>query len=180
MLRRQRLLDVLYQNIDYPLQLICAPAGYGKTTLLADFAGDADVPVCWYTVDELDGDPQSLLRHIFSAILVQFPAFADAGEIAPGRGADANLDWQVVATRLVDVIREGIPEYFVLVVEDSHLVISKAAVTAAADFLIQRLPDNCRGIGEAGKGLGGLDYVHSSYDPLALEGFFERSGRRQG
>ena len=36
------------------LVLLCAPAGYGKTTLLADFAASAPLPCCWYFLEHTD------------------------------------------------------------------------------------------------------------------------------
>src|SRR4030067_55461 len=51
---RQRLINLLYDLMDEKLVLVIAPAGYGKTSLLIDFASQVDSPVCWYAVDELD------------------------------------------------------------------------------------------------------------------------------
>ena len=67
-LRRQRLVDALHENLPDTLQLISAPAGFGKTSLLADFARDTDLPVAWYGVDERDRDPYTFLRNIAAAI----------------------------------------------------------------------------------------------------------------
>jgi LuxR family maltose regulon positive regulatory protein len=44
-LRRARLVDAIHHMIDRQLYLVVAPAGYGKTTLLVDFASDSDIPV---------------------------------------------------------------------------------------------------------------------------------------
>ncbi len=74
-LYRRRLLDSLHDHVDNPLQIVSAPAGYGKTTLLADYARDAGLPVCWYSADELDVDPGSFMRHLFASVRSQFPEF---------------------------------------------------------------------------------------------------------
>ena len=143
-LRRQRLLDLLYENIDHPLQLICAPAGYGKTTLLADFAQDADLTVCWYSVDPLDSDPSSFLHHLMEAVRAQFPAVYSPTEPTESPFLGPNRGWQGWAIRLLDLIRERIPEFFVLVIDDFHIISNKSAVADVMDFLLQRVPDNCR------------------------------------
>ena len=47
-LRRIRLLDLLHSNIHRKVTYVCAPAGYGKTTLLVDFVEDVDAEVYWF------------------------------------------------------------------------------------------------------------------------------------
>ena len=61
-LTRSRLLKLFYSIIDYRIFLVIAPAGYGKTSALVDWAHEADLPICWYAVDELDRDPGSSSR----------------------------------------------------------------------------------------------------------------------
>ena len=144
LLPRQRLLDLLYENIDHPLQLICAPAGYGKTTLLADFARDTDLTVCWYSVDPLDSDPSAFVLYLFEAVRTRFPTIDDPSEIARDLVQQPNHGWQSLASRLLDRIREHIPEYFLLVIDDFHILANKSAAADVVDFLLQRVPDNCR------------------------------------
>ena len=139
-LRRQRLIDFLYENIDHPLQLVCAPAGYGKTTLLADFAHDAELKVCWYTVDEVDSDPRSFIGNLSEAIRSRFPSLQ-----GPGSPTSSDLiGWQAALTGLVTWIGERVPEYFILIVDDFHEISRNPAINEALDLLLQRLPDNCR------------------------------------
>ena len=142
--RRQRLVDFLHQNIDQPLQLLCAPAGYGKTTLMADFAGDTDLTVCWYAVEELDRDPHSFAASLFEAVKTRFPALEEPGSSLTGQSQAAKLDWQTMVTGLTEGIRSRIPEYFAFVIDDFHIVSGVPEVLAALDQVFQHLPDNCR------------------------------------
>lgn len=53
-LRRDRLIDWLRVKIHHRIVLVTAEAGYGKTTLLADFARHSRRPTMWYRLDEED------------------------------------------------------------------------------------------------------------------------------
>ena len=140
-LRRQRLLDSLYEKIDLPLQLICAPAGYGKTTLLADFAADADLAICWYSVADLDADPRSFLRHLTGAIRSRFPAFGNS--IEPPNGSFDERQWRDTVVRMISEIRNSIAEYFVLVIDDFHIAGGHPGVADVMNTLITQTPENC-------------------------------------
>ena len=63
---RPRLLELLGNASDRRITLVSAPAGYGKTTLLAQWlqAGDAGLSIAWVSLDEQDNDPVRLWRHI--------------------------------------------------------------------------------------------------------------------
>ena len=74
-IRRQRLIDLLHNNIHLRLQVASAPAGYGKTTLLVDFVNDLDIPVCWYSLGTEDQDPRLFLEGILASIRFRFHDF---------------------------------------------------------------------------------------------------------
>src|SRR3712207_2893642 len=64
---RRHLLNFLHRHLDRRLQLVVAPPGYGKTTLLVDFAHEArdqGLPICWLSLDESDADPRSFFEHL--------------------------------------------------------------------------------------------------------------------
>jgi len=65
---RARLDDALERGIPhYKLVLISAPAGYGKTTLLSQWAHASRFPVAWLSVAEEDNDPERFLRYLLTA-----------------------------------------------------------------------------------------------------------------
>jgi len=47
---------------------VTAPGGYGKTTMLAQWAGRDSRPFAWISIDERDRDPIVLLRHVAAAM----------------------------------------------------------------------------------------------------------------
>jgi LuxR family maltose regulon positive regulatory protein len=65
---RQRLVRRLVEAHDLPVALIVAPAGYGKTTVLSEWAARDERPFAWVTVDAEDNDPRALLSAIALAL----------------------------------------------------------------------------------------------------------------
>lgn len=50
------------------LTLLCAPAGFGKTTLLVDWIHQAKVAVAWLSIDKNDNDPRQFLAYIIAGL----------------------------------------------------------------------------------------------------------------
>ncbi len=140
-LSRPRLLQFLHEYLDRKLILVSAAAGYGKTTLLVDFSHDTELPVCWYSLDESDRDPQIFLEYLLRSLQYQFPRFGARTASLLRNMPSASLFDQVVGT-LVTEIYDQIASYFVLVLDDYHLVDSSGPVNRILDNLLNYLPDN--------------------------------------
>jgi hypothetical protein len=67
-LARARLFQRLNQGMARELILVCTPAGFGKTTLLADWAAGATLPVAWLSLDPDDNDPMRFWRYVVAAL----------------------------------------------------------------------------------------------------------------
>ena len=65
---RPRLMARLDEGLARGLVLVCAPAGYGKTVLLADWARCGTHPVAWLSLDAGDNDPARFWRHAVAAL----------------------------------------------------------------------------------------------------------------
>ena len=67
---RQRLVDLFDQATRRPVALIAAPAGYGKTTLAAQWlaTGRGGRAAAWVSVDAADNDPGRLWTHVATAL----------------------------------------------------------------------------------------------------------------
>ncbi len=137
--RRPRLIDFLHENLERKLLLVTAPAGYGKTTLLVDFAGDVDLPVCWYTLDEGDRDPSTFLAHLVASIRQKFQKF---GERSMSLSESGTLSARAAAAALVADMVNDIAEYFVLILDDWHSVGEDATIRDRLDQLLHYLPEH--------------------------------------
>ena len=67
LLPRPRLLERLAGGMGQELTLVCAPAGFGKTSLLGDWARHARQPVAWLSLDAGDDDPVRFWRYVVAS-----------------------------------------------------------------------------------------------------------------
>jgi LuxR family maltose regulon positive regulatory protein len=141
--QRPRLLNFIHNHIQRKLILVSAAAGYGKTSLLADFAHNTEIPVCWYALDASDRDPSVLAEYLIATIRHRFPKFGQKTSALFEGGQALSGNFQPVITTLVNEIYDTIPEYFVLVLDDYHLVADSRPVEEFFDQLLRYLPDNC-------------------------------------
>ena len=100
---------------------VTAPAGYGKSTLLAEWAELDDRRVAWVSLDRLDDDPSALLAVLASAY-ARISGHADL--VADMRGLGASVLGRA-APRLASALRTS-PVPFVLMLDDLHELRSPA------------------------------------------------------
>jgi LuxR family maltose regulon positive regulatory protein len=143
LLTRQRLLDLLYDLLDYRLVIVAAPAGYGKTTLLVDLAHHIELPVCWYALDALDQDPHRFIAYFIACIAQHFPDFGKQSTAALQNMSDSSLDLDYLVTTIVNEAYEHIREHFVLVLDDYHLVSENKVINGFVSRFVQTVDENC-------------------------------------
>ncbi|HEV7921578.1 MAG TPA: LuxR C-terminal-related transcriptional regulator [Thermoanaerobaculia bacterium] len=137
-IHRGRLLDLVHFAVTrYPLALISAPAGYGKTTLLASLRRNSpDLDVAWLSLDEDDNDPNLFAAALLSALRRVDPILGrDAHELlpsVPGIG-------RAVLDILINDVIEHHPARLVLVLDDFHRV-TESSIPRAIEYLIERMP----------------------------------------
>jgi LuxR family maltose regulon positive regulatory protein len=136
---RPRLIERLSRGAESRLTLISAPAGFGKTTLLAAWLADAPAgerSAAWLSLDQADNQPGSFWTYLVAALQ----------SVAPGIGARALSLLRepqppplqsVLATLLNEL--GAVPDDVVMVLDDYH-VIDAHDVNDGMAFLLDRLP----------------------------------------
>lgn len=143
LIRRDRLHHTLSRAVDrHRVALVTAPAGYGKTALVADFASELRAPVCWYSADPEDNNLRTFFRFLVAALRRQFPDFGDGTRHVLNSASDLAPVLSTVVGTLVSEIQQQIPDWFVLVLEDLHWC-DDPTLLPALDLMLRRLPDNC-------------------------------------
>jgi LuxR family maltose regulon positive regulatory protein len=137
---RPRLADRLAQAHGVELTLVCAPAGFGKTALLADWTRASQRPVAWLSLDDADNDPVRFWRHVATALDTVRPGVAQqVGALLQGLQP---ASFQALVTTLVNELA-GVAEEVVLVLDDYHLL-QAPQVHRSVEFLLEHLPAQLR------------------------------------
>ena len=140
-LERPRLLDWLRAKIHGRVVLLLADAGYGKTTLLADFSRRTRMRTLWYRLDEDDRDWSTLIHYLVAAGREHDPVFAPAtAGLLSEIGVGGPTREQVVGTfmrELPSIVVGGA----VLVLDDFHLVDDAVDVRYVARELLAHAPE---------------------------------------
>ena len=161
-LRRTRLLRLLRSAQDRRVISIVAPPGYGKTSLLAQWATEGPRPVAWLTANDRDNDPVVLLSDLAVAIDRVVPlGLEHLAAIASG----TMTSWTAVS-RLLGAM-SGHPERVRIAVDDAHRITSRACLDAIAE-LAAHLPEGCQ-VGIAGRARIRLPFARWRADGSLLE-----------
>lgn len=137
---RSILIEKLDRALNFPLTLISAPAGFGKTTLLVQWitGGREKLQnrVAWVSL-ESESDLRRFWRYILTAL----------EEVQPGTGESAlalletpQAPVHSVPTILINEI-SSIADDLMLILDDYHLV-DDPSIHATLDFFIDHLPSN--------------------------------------
>ena len=131
---RPRLAEWLDEGLTRGLILVCAPAGYGKTVLLADWARNGKRPVAWLSLDAADNDPARFWRHVVAALDGVCPGIGE--RVAPLLGPPAPTSFQGLTTALINELAS---DEALLVLDDYHLIGARQ-VHESLGFLLEHRP----------------------------------------
>jgi LuxR family maltose regulon positive regulatory protein len=164
---RPRLLAQLHAALAAcPVTLLAAPAGYGKTTLLAEWLRHiadfrfqiADlarlnlqstiynlqsVRVAWLTLDEQDNDPAQFLAALVAAVRQAAPECGATAQALLAGLANPGAEVRRVVGALINDILAALPDPCILALDDLHLL-DDPAIYRALEYLLDHLPPQLR------------------------------------
>lgn len=169
LLRRPRLLDVLHRNLHRKLTFISAPAGYGKTALLLDFASDLETAVCWYSISPDHTDLVTFVQHLVASLQQQFPNFGKRLSLLSESTAP---DPYSVAIAISNEMVSQVTDFCLIVLDDFHLIGEVQTIVSFIETLLDHLPEQVRFVA-ASRSIYGVPtvplYVHEELQTLGVK-----------
>ena len=135
---RPRLVQALDEGLARRLILVCAPAGFGKTALLASWARRDDRPVAWLSLDAGDNDPARFWRHAVAALDRARPGIGERVGALLGSPAPASFEGLVTAL-INELAAQPGQDELLLVLDDYHLIDAQQ-VHEPLLFLLEHMP----------------------------------------
>lgn len=143
---RPRLVARLNQGLLTPVILISGPAGFGKTTLLAEWIRQGEWTPAWISLDEGDNDLMRFLSYLVTALNnVEPGVYQTALEMLQSPQPPPAERVLTAVINAVDQahLQETTSSYLILILDDYHLITSNVVHTAMT-FLIDHLPERMR------------------------------------
>ncbi len=133
---RTRLIERLNMALEGEITLVCAPAGFGKTTLLTQWVQTIDRPNAWLTLDENDNELPVFVQALVASLQTAFPdAFEATTTLLK---APRILPPDQIAPLLINELAD-LPDNVILVLDDYHRIHNREVHTLL-ELLVEHLP----------------------------------------
>ncbi|MFZ3150509.1 MAG: BTAD domain-containing putative transcriptional regulator [Anaerolineaceae bacterium] len=136
-LPRERVTRLLEDSLNYPITILNAGTGYGKSTSLLSFIEGLDIPVFWFSVSSSDRDPALFLNSLYTAF----------NQRGMNLGADALRVLQIPDSEptegliaLINSVAANIPDQCLLVIDDFQYLRQSSEIMNLMDWFIEHLP----------------------------------------
>ena len=167
LVQRKRLLEKLDRGLTSKLILISAAAGFGKTTLLSEWAHHIEFPVSWLSLDELDNDPLRFWTYVVAA-LQQTDRNIGSATLSMLRSLEP-FGVEACLTPLINELAQ-LQTDLILALDDYHLI-TNSTIHAALTFLLEHLSNRVHHILQRTQPNGALE------DRVRAAQCYERQGR---
>ena len=137
---RERLLEMLNEGVHRKLTLISAPAGYGKSTLLSEWAAGYKWRLGWITLAAADNDTERFLAYLISAIQIAEAGMSNLEGILGSRFSLQPVPLDAILAILVNQL-SSVAERLVIVLDDYHNI-ENQEIHGFLNALLDNLPPN--------------------------------------
>ena len=137
LVRRSHLVERLQRGAEHALTLVSAPAGFGKTTLLAQWLAEGSMPVAWVSLEPEDNDPTRFLAYLIAA-LQAVDAQLGTAALALLHTPQPPPPETVLAVLTNDLVGRNAGDV-ALVLDDYHVITSES-IQRGMTFLLEHLP----------------------------------------
>ncbi len=139
---RPRLVRALGDGLARGRVLLCAPAGSGKTALLADWARNGGRPTAWLGLDAGDSDPARFWRYAVAALDRARPGLT--GRLGPLLGPPSPPSFEALVTAVVNELATRPDDGELLLVLDDYHLVDSGPAHESVTFLLENLPPSLR------------------------------------
>ena len=139
LVHRPRLIQRLQQSLQRPLTLLSAPAGFGKSTLLADWLASCAIPVVWLSLEPSDNEPIRFLSSLIAALQTCDPQLETRLQALLHPLHSPSLE-AMLAVLLNEPAVQVIEQHHLVLVLEDYQVITAAPIHHALSFLLDHLP----------------------------------------
>jgi len=137
-------LKLLGQSFQRRATVVCAPAGYGKTTVVLEALRRLSLRHIWYKLDVLDQDPVAFIASLVEALAMSHQGF---GQTIRDRLANAYEVPYAIEEMVAEFVAEmttTVADDLLLVLDDYHEAADSRSLNATLDYLITNLPATMR------------------------------------
>jgi len=139
-LYRGRLINLIFQNIEKKLIVLCAGAGYGKTTLLSQFFAEAKMPFVYYHLEKEDNDPAVFLSHLIAGFRKINQGFGEKIQrLTQFYNLPERISGIVLGTFINEII-QTIKEDTFIILDDYHTLIPSSSIDSIISYFLTHLP----------------------------------------
>ncbi|MEW6028168.1 MAG: LuxR C-terminal-related transcriptional regulator [Chloroflexota bacterium] len=135
---RPRLTERISQGVKGPLTLISAPAGFGKTNALIEWAKETKFPVAWLTIDRDDNDPGRFSSYLVGSIQAVYPGLGE--EALDFIQSTKSRGWETAITLFLNQI-SALQKDLVLAL-DEFQVLESEPIVQGINYLLRHCPRN--------------------------------------